>query len=289
MPTLSQKAADFVQSICPNAELAAALAQFDRWAGKRLELVLSADDASAGILWRGEGAAFTQAVLEWMRQQGWTEAACARYVRIADFVGHTGPFLKLTWLPDGSVRTSFYFFRRPTVAATLQLLRDSGVSTAVRDQLAALAKALEKRSVHFIAGTRAADGQWLWKLYFTQYLEAADSALGRILAAAEWSGLDTAMQARMRGFHESLAPRPNGETVFLSTTFSDAHVRPGLKIDFPGVEAGMLAAVAPAYAPAADAVRTFCARYKATRLDYLGIHFFNDRFPILKYYLDLHA
>ena len=257
---------------------AAYVRDFSAWLAGYQELSLSLRGRDLGLMTRGSGLAFTHAVARYMEGAGVGEPRLRRLLLTADQLGHRNLFFKLELGPEGALELSWYFRRRPPLAAALAWLDAEGVARADREAWAAAAAAMGKRTVHFLGcAEHPASGASRQKLYLSLPPEAP---WDRLLAAGEHLGLTR------RDWEPLLAHRGTleGRTCFLSADFADTELLPGAKLDIRGVPPELAHSLGRASREGAAQGDMLRELFDRRRYDYAGFRLLPGAAPSVKVY-----
>lgn len=267
----------------------AALEQLERFApelSRYAELVVGA--GAVGFLVRGDGAALSARIQAALSALGMSQEALAHQAAMADWFEHLRAFLKLEWRGEqGAPSAGVYFRRRPRIETVLGWLERRGVAQEVCAELLALAQALDKSTVHFVAAALAPGAPVQHKLYFSQLVvpERAEVLEARLAAACERVGLSA---ERWRSPHRQMVQGVAEDTLYVSVGFTERRLLPTLKVDYCRVAPAQAAAwIAPEKAPQVmREAREVAEAMGARRLAYLGVRLSQEPWPHLKYYAD---
>lgn len=259
------------------------------------ELIQGPHDNPLGFMVRGEDASFTQRAQAVLRLWEIADDDIAYYQAMSEMFEHRRAFLKLEWHQgeDHSLErlAAFYFRRRPAVKKMIDYYASLGVQASILEDVALVAKILEKDSIHFVAGAVRPGHAVRHKLYFSQYVtsESYAAVLRRLLQVAELFNLDSAAVAYVAQTYGQLLSPERKDTLFVSLSFSKEALVFSLKIDYPKVSPQSAVVFLPVAAqPAAlDEIQQACALAGRDNLAYLGVRLYQDRPLTLKYYLDL--
>ncbi|MEZ4362487.1 MAG: hypothetical protein R3B48_20015 [Kofleriaceae bacterium] len=287
---------DHARAHLPPAQLAQVtpiLARFAPELGRYAELIVGARGAPWGLMTRGEDARFTERVAATMSELGLPPDALAHHRELAAWFEHRRAFVKLEWHPGQAERApnlAVYFRRRPAVEDVLARLGACGVAAPVVAELRALAGALEKPSVHFVAAACSRAQPLQHKLYFSQLvvperLAALEDRLLRVFALARLP----AAGARWLPAHRRAVEGARESTLYVSFNLTESALVPTLKLDYSDLRAAQVAAWADeADRPRVEAEAEEIARAMGgPRLSYVGVRFEDGAgAPRLKYYAD---
>ena len=257
------------------------------------EIIVGPGGKPAGFMTRGEGQAFTERVRVAIAQLQLPEAASAHHLELARWFEHTRGFFKAEWHKTATgvePLAAIYFRRRPPIDEVLARL---DLTAAARERFAALARTVDKQTVHFVSAAFRPGHPVHHKLYFSQWVTpdtraAVADGIGRVF---DLYGFGAGVRDAWRPCHERCLGAADGETtIFVSASASPDGPSTTFKIDYPEVDA----AVAAQWVPEAQraAVMTDARRaqgFGGTRhMTFLGVRFATDRpAPSLKYYCDL--
>jgi hypothetical protein len=195
------------------------------------ELSVDPKAVGLGVMTKGDGQPFAYRVTRFMEENGIAEPALRRFLVRAKYFEYRNIFFKAEADGRGLREFSTYFRRRPPIEVAHAMLADAGVDAESIGLMKAVAEVLEKQSVHFIGTAATRSGHLLEKVYFSQPDVLA--SWDRIHAAATLCGLsdaDWAPLARIRSLLE-------GHTSFVSLSFAEGVIQPGLKLDVHDVSA----------------------------------------------------
>lgn len=225
------------------------------------ELSVSSGRADMGIMTRGAGVAFTHRVAHFMEAHGIAEPALRRFLVTARYFEHGNVFFKAEVGPSGVEEMSWYLRRRPEAEVARAWLQSGGVDHAGLGLFDALASALDKRTVHFLATSERPGEDPVLKVYFSQPDNLA--AWQRVEAAVLLAGVSRDEWAPVGGRVFELARH----TAFVSVGFRGGRALPGAKVDIHDVKPDVVRAIAGGAAAPLDVLLGVTGR---DHFDYAG-------------------
>jgi len=203
------------------------------------ELSVDPRSVSLGVMTKGEGQAYAYRVTRFMEENGIPEPALRRFLVRAKYFEYRNVFFKAEVDGRGLREFSTYFRRRPPIQVAHAMLADSGVDGDSIGLMEAVAEVLEKQTVHFVGTAATRSGHLLEKVYFSQSDVLA--SWDQIHTAATLCGLSDADWAPLA----DIRPVLEGHTSFVSLSFADGVIQPGLKLDVHDVAPGVVKALVP--------------------------------------------
>lgn len=229
------------------------------------EISVSSGRADLGLMTRGDGIDFTHRVTHFMEAHGILEAGLRRLLVTARAFEHGNLYFKVEVGASGVEELSWYVRRRPDVAVARAWLASGGVDAAGLDLFDAVAGALEKRTVHFLATSERPGAEPVLKVYFSQPDSA--EAWRRIEAAVSLAGVERADWAPVGGRFFHLA----GHAAFVSIAFRAGRALPGAKVDIHDLDPRVVREIAGK--DAAERIDLLLQVMGRARVDYAGLRF----------------
>ncbi|MCX5747170.1 MAG: hypothetical protein NT062_32270 [Proteobacteria bacterium] len=258
------------------------------------ELIAGPAMVPVGFMTHGEGREFTERVRIALQILGMSADASARHQAMATWFEHKLGFFKAEWHRAAhgfEPLAAIYFRRRPPIAEVLAHLTAWGLPVAIHERVNAMAAALAKDTIHFVAAAFRPSHPVHHKLYFSQWVtvETRATVTARIAQVFELFGFQPDVVEAWRASHERCVG-PDDTTLFVSMSCSEDGVSRNFKIDYPDLTPELAASWVPAAdrdAVIEDARRTM--RLGGTKqLTFTGVRFATDRAtPSLKYYSDV--
>lgn len=278
-------------AVVEGAEAAARFApEFEQYG----ELIRNRRGDLAGFMIRGEDADFAARVGIQLEKFDAPEEARRQHAHWLAEIGPKRAFFKMEWQrgPDGSVQrlAAFYIRRRLPVTDVIALIAANAEGALPTAHFLTLARLLGKETVHFIAFTCRPGEPLHYKLYFSQWHNAANSEavqirLGRALS--RFAPHQPAL-ARWAAYHDCLTPAGPERTLFVSLAMTRDGVQPSIKIDYPAVAPDVAVGLLDEadQAATAEGFIDLCNRAGTDRLSFLGLRLGLGVVPVLKGYAD---
>lgn len=247
-----------------------------------------------GFMTRGEGPAFTEHVRIALQALGMPGAAIERQQAMATWFEHMRGFFKAEWHRTAQgvePLAAIYFRRRPEIDEVITRLTQWGLPDVARQRVSAMARLLEKTSIHFVSAAFRQSHPVHHKMYFSQWVtrDTRAAVAERISRVFELFGFLAGAREAWLANHERCIG-PDDTTVFVSTSVNVDGVSPSFKIDYPDLTPELVAAWLPAAerATVLDEARHAMALGGTKQLTFTGVRFAADQpAPALKYYSDV--
>lgn len=254
------------------------------------EILLGHSGPPIGIMFRGQGEAFTAKALRWLERWEMSADDIAYYQEMARIYQHTNAFLKLEWHPDGQRQISAYFRRRPPLRRVLHYYFQMGIDKEALRRILWVAQTLQKETVHFVAASFRKNSPLRHKLYFSQHVTPYTFAtvVGRVLNVLNHFSIPASSQNDFLLHHPQLCPPDRESSLFLSLAFDDKGLQSSFKLDYSDVAPGQVQHFLGTPALRPTPYEDLCAKVDSPFLSNLGLRFIPDGPPQLKFYADLY-
>ena len=218
-----------------------------------------------GLMTSGHSKAFAFRVARYMEDHGVPEPELRRFLVRARYFEHRHLFFKVEFAPSGPYEFSYYVRRRVGLDVARAWLADCHVDDHGWASLEACARAIDKRTVHFLAGSVRLDQPSIHKVYFSQPDDG--QAWQRVQAATSRWGLEPEAWHALLPHRAPLANRP----MFFSVGFQDGVPMPGVKLDFQSVDTSVVHAMLANETIARARFDLLRRSFNKQRYDYLGV------------------
>ncbi len=250
-----------------------------------LEYQVSLDTGELGLVTLGQENLYLEEIDAFLQESGVEAEALALFKSMRRFTGLATWGLKVS--PGEKVEVQLYAKKPLAVTEVLFWLQQhKAISLKAASQVTAMASALGKSHTHFLGADFSPWKPVNYQIYFTQYLQAADSVPERVQQVmAELRLPDSAVQHFSR--YHTLLGQPE-RTLWLSIGLAQGAIMPSLKLDYEGVRlgvAGMVLEDLNLNDPQLDYLEAVGQALQLDTADYLGLRLSANRSPALSVYL----